>query len=53
MFRDPNGEFWSIDMMHGTFERLDKNGKHLGEYGIDGQKIDDADPSGRHDIKVR
>ena len=53
IFRDPRGGLWSIDMMHGTFERLNKDGKHLGEYGIDGQKIEDADTSGRHDIRVR
>ncbi|AXE16691.1 hypothetical protein DR864_02570 [Runella rosea] len=44
--------YLAIDTMHGTFELHDRNGKHKGEYNFKGEKVDDADTAGNHDIEL-
>jgi hypothetical protein len=41
------------DRRDGSFEVLNKKGKHQGEINFDGEKISDADNSGGHDIKLK
>ncbi len=43
----------SLDKKTGSFEILDTKGRHQGESNFDGIKIDDADKSGKHDIKLK
>lgn len=45
--------FLSIDFRHGLFEVFNHNGEHQGEYSYVGEKIHEADTSGKHDIKVK
>lgn len=46
------GEHFALDTQHGSFEVLNKKGKHQGEINFKGTKIDDADKTGKHDIKL-
>jgi RHS repeat-associated protein len=32
VYRDKKGSYWSIDTQHGTWEKFDRFGKHLGEF---------------------
>ncbi len=53
IFKDKQGNYFSVDTQHGRFEKLNKKGKHQGEYNIDLELIPDSkDISGGHDIKV-
>ena len=48
-----DGEFYySLDTLHGTFEKLTKKGKHAGEINMDKKEIDPPDGKGKHDIRV-
>jgi RHS repeat-associated protein len=53
IFRDKNGNYWSIDTQHGRWEKLDRRGKHIDEYDRDLNPKDNKDPSGGHDIEVK
>ena len=43
--------YYSVDTRHGTLEKLDRRGQHLGEYNIDLHQIDPPDKSGGHNLK--
>jgi len=34
IYKDKNGNYYSLDTLHGRFEKLNKKGKHLGEYNF-------------------
>ena len=53
IFTDSNGNHFALDTQHGTFEVLDKKGKHQGEIDFDGWRKKEADTSGGHDIIVK
>jgi len=43
-----------LDTQHGRFEMVNpKNGRHLGEFDFDFNKIKPADKNGSHDLKMR
>lgn len=44
---DADGNIWEWDSQHGTFEKYDKRGRHLGEYDRDGNQTKPADPTRR------
>ena len=52
VYSNEEGEHFALDTQHGSFEVLNSKGKHQGEINFDGIKIDDADKSGKHDIKL-
>lgn len=54
IYKDPStGGYWAFDTQHGRFEKLDKKGRHQGEYDIDLKFIEGSiDDSGGHDIKL-
>jgi hypothetical protein len=37
-WKDPDGTIYEWDYLHGTVEKYDKRGKHLGEYDQNGSK---------------
>jgi hypothetical protein len=39
--------------INGRFEKINSQGKHQGEYNIDGQKTKNADPSKSHNLRVK
>ena len=43
--------YYSVDTRHGTLEKLDRRGRHLGQYNIDLHQIDPPDKSGGHNLK--
>ena len=45
------GCYYSVDTQHGTLEKLNRRGQHLGQYNIDLQLIDPPDKSGGHNLK--
>lgn len=45
------GYHYSVDTQHGRLERLDRRGRHLGEFDIDLNQTKEADTSGRHNIR--
>lgn len=47
-----DGNHYSLDSRHGTFEVLDKKGRHQGEIDFAGRKRSDADKTGQHDIEI-
>jgi len=51
VYRDKDGNLHSVDTQHGRFEKLDKRGKHQGEFDIDGKQKKPADKSEKHDLK--
>ncbi|MFE9692369.1 DUF4157 domain-containing protein [Micromonospora sp. NPDC005806] len=53
VYRHPNGELYSVDTQHGSFERCDSTGKHLGEVRFDFTHLDGPDKTGGHDLTVR
>jgi|SRR5690606_8895826 len=53
IYTDPkDGKHYSLDTQHGTFEVLNKKGKHQGEVDFGGNKKKDADTTGAHDINI-
>jgi RHS repeat-associated protein len=48
-----SGMNYSLDTQHGTFEVLNKKGKHQGEVDFSGKQTKTADKSGGHDIIVK
>lgn len=38
---DPDGTIYEWDSRHGTVEKYDKKGNHLGEFDADGGKVKD------------
>jgi RHS repeat-associated protein len=52
IYEDKDGDFFALDTQHGSFEVLDKKGKHQGEINFEGTKIDGADKTGKHNIKL-
>ena len=53
VYTDKDGYHYSEDLLHGAYEKLDRRGKHLGQYNIDLElKPNSIDPSGGHDILV-
>lgn len=53
IYTDKDGNHWSVDTQHGTFEKLNKRGKHQGEYNVDLDFNEGSiDPSGGHDIQI-
>ncbi len=53
IFKDKYRNYWSMDKLHGTWEKLNSRGKHLGEYDRKLNKIGNTDKSGKHNIKVK
>ncbi|MCW5284257.1 hypothetical protein D5043_08225 [Verminephrobacter eiseniae] len=48
----PDGIKYSVDTYHGTFEKIDRHGNHMGEYNIDMELIPHSlDRSGRHNLR--
>ena len=52
VYEAENGDLFALDTQHGTFEVLNKKGKHQGEINFEGIKTKDADTSGGHDLKL-
>ena len=52
IYTDADGNHYSLDSRHGTFEVLDKKGRHQGEIDFAGRKRSDADKTGQHDIEI-
>ncbi len=52
IYEGNDGDYFALDTQHGSFEVLDKKGKHQGEINFEGTKIDGADKSGKHNIKL-
>lgn len=49
-----NNKYYTIDELHGRFEKFDRKGNHEGEYDIDGNFIEGSiDYSGQHNIIVK
>lgn len=47
-WRDGDGNIYEWDYQHGTVEKYDTNGRHLGDFDPDtGQQAGQADPSRR------
>jgi len=44
-WKDADGNIWEWDSQHGTFEKYDKRGRHLGEYDTNGNQTKPPDPS--------
>jgi filamentous hemagglutinin len=42
VYTDSKGNHWSVDTQHGRFEKLDSKGRHLGEYDVDLNPIDNS-----------
>jgi Cytotoxic len=40
-----DGTFLEFDRMHGTLERYDQRGGHLGEFAIDGRQLKPPNPN--------
>ncbi|MBC7533022.1 MAG: hypothetical protein H7318_15720 [Oligoflexus sp.] len=54
VYKDNDGSYWSVDTLHGTFEKLDSKGRHQGEYDFDFKIIDGTqDRSGGHDLRIQ
>lgn len=51
VYKDKDGNYWSVDTQHGRLEKLDSKGRHQGEYDMDLNLKKPADPSGGHDLK--
>jgi hypothetical protein len=52
IYKDKQGNFYSLDTHHSRFEKLNKKGKHLGEFDMDLNQTEPADSSGGHDILI-
>ncbi len=52
IYSDKSGQHYSLDTQHGRFEVYDKKGQHLGEIDFEGTVKKQADPSGRHNLKI-
>ena len=52
VYIDPKDKnvFWSQDTQHGTFEKHDIKGKHLGEFDIEGNM---TKPAGNHKLNIK
>ncbi|MFS7400183.1 T7SS effector LXG polymorphic toxin [Carnobacterium maltaromaticum] len=53
IYTDDKGNNYSVDTQHGRFEKLNKRGKHQGEFDFDLNQTEPADKSGGHDINVK
>lgn len=51
IFKGKNDDYFALDTEKGTFEVLNSKGQHQGEMNFDGIKTQDADKTGKHDIK--
>jgi hypothetical protein len=45
--------YYSVDTLHGTFEVLNRAGKHQREMNFDGAEVFGSDRAGGHDIRVK
>jgi len=52
VYRDAEGNYWAVDTQHGRLEKLDRRGKHQGEFDMDGKLTKPADRSGKHDLEI-
>ncbi len=54
IYQDKNGDYWSVDTQHGTFEKLNSKGKHQGEFSMDLKPKTNKGPdkTGQHDINI-
>jgi Cytotoxic len=48
-WKDPDGTIYEWDYLHGTVEKYDKRGKHLGEFDQNGRKLKGPEPDQRID----
>jgi hypothetical protein len=47
-WRDPDGTIYEWDYQHGTVEKYDRRGRHLGEYdAVTGEQLKGPDPTRR------
>ncbi len=53
VYRDKDGNYYSVDTQHGRFEKTNSKGKHQGEYDIEFNDKGKQDPSGGHDLIVK
>ena len=54
VYKEKNGYLFALDTQNGRFEMVNpKNGKRLGEFDLDFNKIKSADKNGSHGLKVR
>jgi hypothetical protein len=53
VYRDANGNYYSVDTKTGSFEMTNSRGIHQGELDMRLRQIDPPDPSGGHDLIVR
>lgn len=51
-YNDRLNKYLSVDFLHGAFEVNDQRGRHQKEINFKGVITEDADSSGRHDIRV-
>jgi hypothetical protein len=53
VYQDIDGNFFAVDSQHGRFEKTNKRGKHMGEFDIEFNFIENSiDRSGRHDLVI-
>jgi len=55
VYKAGDGTLYALDTQHGRFEMVDgKTGRHMGEVRLlDMQQTKPADPSGRHDLRLK
>lgn len=44
-WKDPEGNIYEWDSRHGTIEKYDKKGNHLGEFNSAGEQIKPSNPN--------
>lgn len=54
IYKDKEGNYYSVDTQHGRFEFLNKRGQHQGEVDMDLNNIPNSkDLSGQHNIEIK
>lgn len=52
-YDESSDTYYSLDTLHGTFEKCNIKGKHLGEFRLDFVQLDGPYLSGNHDIRIK